>query len=67
MLQSTGMLPKSDEISQALLGSSEQEAEENLSTFIDLLIMVEEDSDLNDPELNPDAVNLYRKLFGDGS
>lgn len=48
-----------------LLGSSEREVQENLSMFIDLLIIVEEGRELDDPENNPDSVELYKKLFVD--
>lgn len=59
------MLPKSEEMVDTLLGSSEREVQENLSMFIDLLIIIEEGRELDDPENNPDSVELYKKLFVD--
>ena len=61
-----GMLPKSNELSESLLGGTELEAQRTLGMIIDLLIMVEEDRDLDDPDNNPDSVALYQELFGDG-
>lgn len=65
MLQSFKLLPATSEMADMLLGTSELEAHKNLSMLIDLLIIVEEGRSLNDPENNPDSVDLYKKLFGD--
>jgi len=61
-----GMLPKSSELTDQLLGTSEMEVQRNFDMFVDMLVIVAEDRDLNDPENNPDSVDLYQKLFGDG-
>jgi len=65
MLQSFKVLPANSEMADLLLGTSEAEAHKNLSMLIDLLIIVEEGRALDDPENNPDSVELYMKLFGD--
>lgn len=65
MLQTFKVLPATSEMANLLLGASEEEAHKNLSMLIDLLIIIEEDRALDDPENNPDSVELYLKLFGD--
>jgi len=52
-------------MSQSLLGASEVEVARNLDMFIDLLLIVAEDRELDDPDNNPDSVVLYQKLFAD--
>ena len=61
------MLPKSNELSAQLLGTSEMEVQQNFDMFVDMLVIIAEDRDLDDPENNPHSVELYNKLFGDGN
>lgn len=61
-----GMLPKSNELTDQLLGTSEMEVQRNFDMFVDMLVIIAEDRDLDDPDNNPDSIDLYQKLFGDG-